>query len=348
MEAPSSSRSDRGASPAARRRNSRARGRPAERPAPSTRPRGHGPARDRPDRARVTYRRLETPPGFVARLLWGEGAEEEMAGAVAAHTRRILDAAPRLPGGDARFGAALEVAFASARERSPVALPSARTGRRYWPWDAVRPLRTRALRRRGARGGRPGPRPRLEAQAARPGRLAAPLPRERGPHRPLGGGPERCRGAPEGRARRRRRERILVRRSPRGPGGDHVRGCPPPETSPRRRDAGAARGRVPHSTSSSRRRWTFPRACRTPICRPLRRRGRGGLPGGPARDRPAHGGLGGLRPTRRSCASRPGAPSRPGRGSQVLVRLGRVRGPHVRARPSSGACRSRSATCRAA
>lgn len=75
------------------------------------------------DRASVTYRRLETPPGLLARLLWGEGAEEEMRTAVAEHTRRILDAAPRLPRGDARFGAALEVAFASAQERS-IARPS--------------------------------------------------------------------------------------------------------------------------------------------------------------------------------------------------------------------------------
>lgn len=70
------------------------------------------------DRASVTYRRLETPPGFFSRLLWGEGAEEEMPQAVAVHSQRILDAAPRLPPGDARLGAALEVAFASARERS--------------------------------------------------------------------------------------------------------------------------------------------------------------------------------------------------------------------------------------
>jgi len=69
------------------------------------------------DRARVTYRRLDAAPGFFARLVWGEGAEEEMRLAVAAHARRLLDAGP-LPRGDAGFGAALEVAFESARERS--------------------------------------------------------------------------------------------------------------------------------------------------------------------------------------------------------------------------------------
>jgi hypothetical protein len=71
-----------------------------------------------PDGASVTYRRLETPPRFVAELVWGEGAEEEMRAAVAAHTVRLLDAGPGLPRGEDRFGAALEVAFASARERS--------------------------------------------------------------------------------------------------------------------------------------------------------------------------------------------------------------------------------------
>jgi len=70
-----------------------------------------------PDRARVTYRRLDAPPGFFARLVWGEGAEEEMRLAVAAHARRLLDAAP-WPRGDAGFGAALEIAFDSARARS--------------------------------------------------------------------------------------------------------------------------------------------------------------------------------------------------------------------------------------
>jgi hypothetical protein len=70
------------------------------------------------DRANVTYRRLETPPGFVSRLLWGEASHEAVRGSVRAHARRVLDAAPGLPRGDARFGEVLEIAFASARERS--------------------------------------------------------------------------------------------------------------------------------------------------------------------------------------------------------------------------------------
>jgi hypothetical protein len=41
-----------------------------------------------------------------------------MRAAVAEHCRRLLDAAESLPRGDARFGAAFETAFASARERS--------------------------------------------------------------------------------------------------------------------------------------------------------------------------------------------------------------------------------------
>jgi hypothetical protein len=70
------------------------------------------------DRARVTYRRLEAPPGFFARLVWGDGAEVEMREAVAVHARRLLEAGPHLPGGEERFGAVLEIAFESARERS--------------------------------------------------------------------------------------------------------------------------------------------------------------------------------------------------------------------------------------
>jgi hypothetical protein len=41
-----------------------------------------------------------------------------MRASVSQHARRVLDAAPGLPRGDARFGEALEIAFASARERS--------------------------------------------------------------------------------------------------------------------------------------------------------------------------------------------------------------------------------------
>jgi hypothetical protein len=67
-------------------------------------------------RASVTYRRLEAPPGFFARLIWGEGAEEGMRAAVAVHARRLLDAG-RLRG-DTGFATALEIAFRSAGERS--------------------------------------------------------------------------------------------------------------------------------------------------------------------------------------------------------------------------------------
>ncbi len=70
------------------------------------------------NQASVTYRRLDTPPGFFARLVWGEGADEEIRSAAVEHVRRLLDAAPGLPRGDAGFGAALEIAFRSAQERS--------------------------------------------------------------------------------------------------------------------------------------------------------------------------------------------------------------------------------------
>jgi hypothetical protein len=68
------------------------------------------------DQASVTYRRLETPPGYFARLVWGEGAEEGMRASVAAHVRQLLDAG--WSPDDAGFGAALTTAFAGARERS--------------------------------------------------------------------------------------------------------------------------------------------------------------------------------------------------------------------------------------
>lgn len=70
------------------------------------------------NQASVAYRRLDAPPGFFARLVWGEGADEEIRSAAVEHTRCLLDAAPGLPRGDAGFGAALEIAFRSARERS--------------------------------------------------------------------------------------------------------------------------------------------------------------------------------------------------------------------------------------
>lgn len=69
-------------------------------------------------RARVSYGRLRSPPGFFAGLVWGEGSQDQVRAAVAEHVRGLLEAAPRLPRGEARFGAVLELAFAAARERS--------------------------------------------------------------------------------------------------------------------------------------------------------------------------------------------------------------------------------------
>jgi hypothetical protein len=70
------------------------------------------------DRVTVTYSRMELPPGLLASLIWGEGSNEEMRLAVKSHVERLLHATPRLPGGERRFGAAVEVAFAWAHERS--------------------------------------------------------------------------------------------------------------------------------------------------------------------------------------------------------------------------------------
>lgn len=65
----------------------------------------------------------ELPPGLLASLIWGEGSNEEMRLAVKSYVERLLHAAPGLPGGEPRLGAAVEVAFAWARERSATGSP---------------------------------------------------------------------------------------------------------------------------------------------------------------------------------------------------------------------------------
>jgi hypothetical protein len=76
-----------------------------------------------PGRVTVTYARMELPPGLLASLIWGEGSNEEMRLAVKSYVERLLHAAPGLPGGEPRLGAAVEVAFAWARERSATGSP---------------------------------------------------------------------------------------------------------------------------------------------------------------------------------------------------------------------------------
>ena len=71
-----------------------------------------------PGEASLTYRRVDMPRGLLARLLWGEEASEAMRESAYAHVDRLLAALPAAPVGDARFGVALEAAFALARERS--------------------------------------------------------------------------------------------------------------------------------------------------------------------------------------------------------------------------------------
>ncbi len=68
--------------------------------------------------ANLTYGRVEMPRGLVARLVWGEEASEALHDAVYAHVDRLLEVLQAAPEGDARFGLALETAFALARERS--------------------------------------------------------------------------------------------------------------------------------------------------------------------------------------------------------------------------------------
>ena len=74
-------------------------------------------------RVTVTYGRMELPPGLMASLIWGEGSNEEMRLAVKSHVERLLRTAPDLPHGEQRLGAAVEVAFDWARERSATGSP---------------------------------------------------------------------------------------------------------------------------------------------------------------------------------------------------------------------------------
>jgi hypothetical protein len=74
-------------------------------------------------RATLVYRRIELPSGLLASFIWGTGSNEAMRRAVRAHVERLLEAAPRLPRGEPRLGAAVEVAFARAQERSATSSP---------------------------------------------------------------------------------------------------------------------------------------------------------------------------------------------------------------------------------
>ncbi len=76
-----------------------------------------------PDEAVLTYRRVDMPRGLVARLVWGEEASEAMREAVYAQVDRLLEVLPATPEGDARFGRALETAFALARDRAAQGSP---------------------------------------------------------------------------------------------------------------------------------------------------------------------------------------------------------------------------------
>jgi len=72
-----------------------------------------------PAAVRLTYGHAELPSGFVADLFRGEGTGGEDLPVVQAHARHLIQAAARFSGdGDARFGQALQAAFAFAAERS--------------------------------------------------------------------------------------------------------------------------------------------------------------------------------------------------------------------------------------
>jgi hypothetical protein len=71
-----------------------------------------------PNEAVLTYGRVDMPRGLVARLVWGEEPSDRMREAVYGQVDRLLAELATVPAGDARFEAALETAFALARERS--------------------------------------------------------------------------------------------------------------------------------------------------------------------------------------------------------------------------------------
>lgn len=76
-----------------------------------------------PGRVTLTYGRMDLPPRLLSGLIWGEGSNEAMRLAVQSHIGRLLHAVPNLPDGEQRLGAAVEVAFAWARERSGTGSP---------------------------------------------------------------------------------------------------------------------------------------------------------------------------------------------------------------------------------
>ena len=76
-----------------------------------------------PGRATLVYHRMELPPGLLASFIWGTGSNEAMRLAVRSHVERLLEAAPSLPQGEPRLGAAVEVAVAHARARSATSPP---------------------------------------------------------------------------------------------------------------------------------------------------------------------------------------------------------------------------------
>ncbi len=70
------------------------------------------------EKAVLVYGHADMPPGLIARLVWGEETSGVMRDAVAAQIDGLLEVLPAAPKGDARFGTALETAFALARRRS--------------------------------------------------------------------------------------------------------------------------------------------------------------------------------------------------------------------------------------
>jgi hypothetical protein len=70
------------------------------------------------DAATATIAHVDVPRGLIPGLVWGEDDFGALRAEIGEHVLNLLGALDRAPAGDARFGQALEAAFAFARDRS--------------------------------------------------------------------------------------------------------------------------------------------------------------------------------------------------------------------------------------
>jgi hypothetical protein len=70
------------------------------------------------DAVELVYGRTSLPEGFLSELFHSAASIDVLVPAVRAYAHHLVEVAPRLPGGEARFGAAMEEVFGLARSRS--------------------------------------------------------------------------------------------------------------------------------------------------------------------------------------------------------------------------------------